>query len=283
MSDFRSDNREIIDQVIRSLDRLIEKLNDGSLPTLSDKEEAISVLEKYTDLVELYESKTQCAFTKVHNRSYEEFDPVLVKGELRKIRSYLTVLARIAREKIIDTSDDSVRTDITKKLIDTGYCEEIEYDNKTYYILTQKSEKVFRDHDLYVDIRESTPELIIPVSMIHESNDWNGLYMKRLVLLHQYYMINRDKQPHIIFSLQGESMDMIFGCGLDNAEGVEYSFAGLFDDTMVDQIKRIRAISQSGLIDYMVICVRNEMEKDHLIKAGLNNEEIPQLGFCIVN
>ena len=110
-------------------------------------------------------------------------------GELRKIRSYLTVLARIAREKIIDTSDDSVRTDITKKLIDTGYCEEIEYDNKTYYILTQKSEKVFRDHDLYVDIRESTPELIIPVSMIHESNDWNGLYMKRLVLLHQYYML----------------------------------------------------------------------------------------------
>ena len=282
MNSFTSNQYEIIERLINSLDVLIERLEDGVIPNKYEKERALLDLSEYTELIDKCAEGGLIPFKRVVAHGASEFISELTKEEVVGLRTRLTVLYRLARERIIEVNDSQIESEDGKLLIQKGYCEEIEIDDSHYFILSEKALRLLTDRNMMSELKESSPEALIPACIISDSKTWTYLYIKRLILIHKYFVLNGEPMPYMVFSLQDSSPDMLFGCEISNNADICYVFAGIFDDRASEQIKILIEIARCGLIDRLVVCVEEKKDEERLIKNGISPETVSQIQVCIV-
>lgn len=277
---FHQKNGKMIQQLVESLDAILEKFNEGIIPGEPEKSIAMYMLDTYLDCLIKFKAAKPSAFTKISEKETKTFDENLSIGELLSTRESIYLLLRLGREKMIPTDDNDFILNAGKILVEGDYIDEVstETSENHYYILSKKGEKAVKSKSLMSAIRKEVCTAVLPQSLINDSFKWSDLYVRRVEMLNRYYCKKRRNLEHIIFSLN-ESNEMVFGCEMNDSEDVEYVFAGVFDEKIDDHILQIKRIVESGKVDRLIILNSSEDGITLLEGEGLNSNDYPQIQY----
>lgn len=280
---FHYENKKMILQLIESLDAILEKFASGITPGGPEKSGALYMLDVYLKFLKKYEDGKLPVFRRFREFKKIEFDEKTSAKELSNLKESIFILIKLGREKIIPSEDEAFTYDAGKTLVNGGYCEEIiTGESKTrFYILSEKGEKAIKSKKLLTKLQDDVVSAIVPSEMIYEAAKWSSLYVKRVELINAYYQKYRDSAEHILFSLD-DSKEMVFGCEVCDTVGVNYVFAGVFDERIDDHITQLKGLAGSGLIDKIVIVLNSDNRKTLLLDEGLDSEKLPQIIYTII-
>ena len=280
---FHQDNGKMIQQLVESLDAILEKFNEGIIPGEPEKSDAMYMLDTYLDCLIKFKEAKPPAFKKVSDKETKPYDENVSLRELSAIRDSIYLLLKLGREKMLLTDEDVFESEGGRALIEGDYCEEIiaGTSESHYYILSEKGEKAVKSKGLLSEIRKNVCTAVMPQGLLNDSYKWSDLYVRRVEMLNRYYRIKKGSVEHIIFSLD-ESKEMVFGCEVNDSENVEYVFAGIFDEKIDDHISQIKSIAGSGKVDRLVILNSSDDGRVLLEGEGLNSEDYPQIQYELI-
>ena len=272
-------NRRIVDDLLLSLQALLNKFEQGIIPGEPEKSEALYMLNVYKDALELFYKVDVPIFKRVMAEK-TSFDEETIYKELSSIKESVPLLVRLGREKLIEKDDPVFKTDAGKTLLQGGFCDELilNESGKSYYTLSAKAEKTLKNKNISSKLRKDNVASIIPNGMIVESEKWNNIYVKRVEFLKKFYSEKRTEKEYILFTLDPEK-EMVFACELGNAEDVTYIFAGVFDEKIDDHISQLISLSNSGLIDNIEIIVSSFEMIEILESAGIDKIKTPHISI----
>lgn len=277
---FHQENGKMIQQLVESLDAILEKFNEGIIPGEPEKSDAMYMLDTYLDCLMKFKEAKPPAFTRISEKETKSYDENASIGELSSIRESIYILLRLGREKMISTDDDAFISSGGKILLEGDYVDEViaGTSENNYYILSEKGEKAVKSKNLMSAIRKDVCTAVLPQGLLNDSFKWTDLYVRRVEMLNRYYSKKRENAEHIIFSLD-ESKEMVFGCEVNDSEDVEYVFAGIFDEKIDDHILQIKSIAGSGRVDRLIILNSSENGRTLLEGEGLNSGDYPQIQY----
>ncbi len=276
---FCRENKEIIDNLLTSLEILYNKFESGIIPGEPEKSDALYMLDVYKGAIESFYKTENPAFRKIASEK-KAFDEKLTIKEISGLQESISLLARLSMEKVISKEDLVFQTLAGKALLNNGYCDELIADEsgKNYYILSNKAEKALKNKNVISEIRKENISAIIPNGMIMESDNWSSLYFKRVEFLRKYYSEKRENKEYILFTLD-DAKEMVFACELNDSEDVKYSFAAVFDEKIDNHISQLVALSKSGLIDSIEIIIESSDMKELLENEGINEKNTPNISI----
>lgn len=276
---FCRENKEIIDNLLTSLEILYNKFETGIIPGEPEKSDALYMLDVYKGAIESFYKTENPAFRKIASEK-KAFDEKLTIKEISGLQESISLLARLSMEKVISKEDLVFQTLAGKALLNNGYCDELIADEsgKNYYILSNKAEKALKNKNVISEIRKENISAIIPNGMIMESDNWSSLYFKRVEFLRKYYSEKRENKEYILFTLD-DAKEMVFACELNDSEDVKYSFAAVFDEKIDNHISQLVALSKSGLIDSIEIIIESSDMKELLENEGINEKNTPNISI----
>ncbi len=280
---FHQENAEMIQQLIESLDAILERFNEGIIPGEPEKSDAMYMLDTYLDCLMKFKESKSTPFKRIVEIDPEPFNESKSINELLPIRESLILLIRLGREKMIQTKDIDFETYGGKTLIECGYCDEITVGmgESHYYILSEKGEQALKNKSFLASIRKEVRTAVMPQCIMNDSFKWSDLYVRRVEMINMYFETQREKAEHIIFSLD-ESKEMVFGCEANDSNEVEYIFAGIFNEKIDDHISQIKNIVDSGKIDRLIIINSSQDGRFLLEREGINSEDYPQIRYELI-
>lgn len=276
---FCRENEGIADDLLLSLQALIDKFEQGIIPGEPEKSNALYMLDVYRDALELFYTVDAPIFKRVMAEK-TSFDEEAIYKELSSIKESVPLLVRLGREKLIGKDDPIFQTDAGKTLLKGNFCDELIVDESgmRYYTLSAKAEKTLKNKSISGRLRNDNATSIIPYGMIMESEKWNNIYVKRVEFLKRFYTEKRTGKEYILFTLD-EAKEMVFACELGNAEDVTYIFAGVFDEKIDDHINQLIGLSNSGLIDNIEIIVDSSEIAKMLKSVGIDKIKTPHISI----
>ncbi len=277
---FHQENGNMIQQLVESLDAILDKFSEGIIPGEPEKSDAMYMLDAYLDCLIKFKETKPPAFTKVSDKISKLYDESTAVNELMLIRESVDLLLKLGREKMLLTTDSEFEKAGGRLLVDSGYCDEVIAGTSEthYYILSEKGEKAIESEDLIATIRKKVCTAVMPKGLLNDSYKWSNLYVRRVEMINRYFREKREKAEHIIFSLD-ESKEMVFGCEMNDSEDVDYIFAGIFDEKIDDHILQIKNIAGSGKVDHLIILSSSEDGRALLEGEGLRQVDYPQIQY----
>lgn len=276
---FRRDNEGIIENLLESLNVLIEKFENGIVPGGPDKSDALYMLDVYKDAIEIFNKAEAPAFKRIQTKS-GPFDDEDVYHELSGMKDNISLLLKLSREKLIEKEDPCFDTEAGRLLLQNNYCDEVIIENsgKHYYSLSTKTEKIIKSKSLISRIRNEKATAVVPNSLILSADKWTNLYARRVEFLQQYYSKKKPGIEYILFTLDAEK-EMVFGCELGDAVDVTYTFAGVFDKKIDEHIEQLKGLASSELIDHLVVVTDSEQMAGILAEDGVDDEHTPHISI----
>lgn len=280
---FHQENKEMVQKLIECLDVILNKFNLGIIPGEPEKSDALYMLNTYMDFLVKFREEKLPVFKKNKESKETAFDEEVIVNELIGLKSSISLLVKLCREKMVLASDESFSSEEGAILIKEGYCEEISVakSNQNYFILSEKGEKTIKSKFLLSKLHTKLPTAVIPAGMLVESCQWSELYVRRTELINAYFKRYRDNVEHILFSLD-ESKEMVFGCEVSDCDEVKYVFAGIFDEKIDNHISQLKGMAKSGLIDELIIVISSADEKSLLVDEGLDDTQLYKITYVII-
>lgn len=274
---FHRDNKDIIDNLLESLEVLLGKFSQGIVPGEPEKSDALYMLDVYKDAFELINKVETPAFRRIRTEK-SSFDEETTYKEFAGLKDSISLLMKLGREKIIATDDAIFQSYAGKVLLQGNYCDEVvlEGSEKHYYSLSSKAEKTLKSKNLVGKIRKEYPTAVVPKEMILDADKWSNLYVRRIEFLKQYYSEKMEEIEYILFTLDDEK-EMVFGCELSDSLEVIYTFAGIFDEKIDKHIEQLKGLAGSGLIDNIIILINSNEMAEILEDEGMKH--IPHISI----
>lgn len=276
---FHRDNPDIIPNLLDSLEALLDKFEKGIVPGEPLKSNALYMLDVYRDAIEVFNKIETPAFQR--NKTTKcDFDEDKAYQELAGLKECISLLLRMSREKMIEVEDAAFKSDAGAVLIQGNYCDEVIMDGsgKHYYSLSDKAEKVLKSKNFIGKIKKDNVSAIVPSGLILTAEKWSNLYARRIEFLRNYYSKKREGEEYILFTLD-ESKEMVFGCELSDSLDVEYTFAGVFDEKIDENIDQLKGIASSGRIDKISIIIDSKSMAEILEDEGINPKDTPHISI----
>lgn len=276
---FHRDNPDIIPNLLDSLEALLDKFEKGIVPGEPLKSNALYMLDVYRDAIEVFNKIETPAFQR--NKTTKcDFDEDKAYQELAGLKECISLLLRMSREKMIEVEDAAFKSDAGAVLIQGNYCDEVIMDGsgKHYYSLSDKAEKVLKSKNFIGKIKKDNVSAIVPSGLILTAEKWSNLYARRIEFLRNYYSKKREGEEYILFTLD-ESKEMVFGCELSDSLDVEYTFAGVFDEKIDENIEQLKGIASSGRIDKISIIIDSKSMAEILEDEGINPKDTPHISI----
>ncbi len=276
---FRRNNESIIENLLDSLNILIDKFEHEIVPGEPEKSDVLHMLDVYKDAIEIFNKAEAPAFKRIQPKS-EPFDEEAFYHELSGMKDNISLLLRLSREKLIDKNDPWFSTEAGKTLLQDNYCDEviIESSGKHYYSLSDKAEKAIKSKRVIDRIRNEKGTAVIPSTLILAADKWSNLYARRVEFLNKYYSEKKPGIEYILFTLD-DTKEMVFGCELGDAVDITYTFAGVFDEKIDEHIEQLKGLASSECIDHLVIVVDSEQIAGILAENGVDNEHMPHISI----
>lgn len=184
-----------------------------------------------------------------------------VISAFKKFPESIEFLIKIKCQQLVRDNENPKFKTIVERLIRQGFIDEIQVDiiNKRhyFYVLSDKGNLIFNDHNIWNKINSHFPDLSAPRWLIQNADD-SILTQGAIINLYADY---KNNMRYVTFTFK-ECADLLFSCGIDGNQENTYLCA-MGSDNSID-LRKIRIIEKiindNHVRKIVIICINNNYE-----------------------